>query len=270
MNDKRFIFVCGLHRSGTSILHELLKSHPAVSGFANTGVPKDEGQLLQTVYPAAKEFGGPGRFGFDPASYMTERHPLATKASADRLCREWSRHWDLSKEHLIEKSPPNLVRSRFLQALFPNSSFVFILRHPVAVAYATRSGFARARALGVAELVAHWIRCHQAFVEDLPSLRRAYVFRYEDFVLDGERYLDQIFRFLGLPEYRPALQISSRENEKYFELWRRRTAEELVDVEKSESQVNVFGYSLRDWQWLPPVCLAGHSIPPIAKAASGT
>lgn len=268
MNEKRFIFVCGLHRSGTSILHELLKSHPAVSGFANTGVPKDEGQLLQTVYPAAKEFGGPGHFGFNPESYMTEQHPLATKASADQLFREWGRHWDLSKEHLIEKSPPNLVQSRFLQALFPNSSFVVILRHPVAVAYATRSNFKRARTLSIAELVAHWIGCHKAFLADLPCLRRACVFRYEDFVRDSGRYLDQIFHLLGLPASRPALKISSQENEKYFELWRHRTAGELVDIEKSEPQVNVFGYSLRDWQSLPPVCLAGHSIPPFSKAAS--
>ena len=45
------VFVGGLHRSGTSLVHRCLASHPAVSGFSDTGVPEDEGQHLQTVYP---------------------------------------------------------------------------------------------------------------------------------------------------------------------------------------------------------------------------
>lgn len=77
-DDKTLIFIGGLHRSGTSLLHEILRRHPAVSGFANTGVPKDEGQHLQTVYPPASAFGGPGLFGFNRASFMNEDHPLAT------------------------------------------------------------------------------------------------------------------------------------------------------------------------------------------------
>ena len=46
------VFVGGLHRSGTSLVHRCLALHPAVSGFSGTGVPEDEGQHLQTVYPA--------------------------------------------------------------------------------------------------------------------------------------------------------------------------------------------------------------------------
>jgi hypothetical protein len=244
------------------MLHELLKSHPAVSGFADTGVPKDEGQLLQTVYPAAKEFGGPGRFGFNPSSFMTEQHPLASKASGDRLFQEWSRYWDLSKMHLVEKSPPNLVRSRFLQALFPNSSFIFVLRHPVAVAYATRSAFTRARTLGVAELIEHWIRCHAALAEDLPSIRRACVFRYEDFVADSSHYLKAIWGFLGLPDSSTNLRISSDENAKYFALWEQELDGVDFDIADREKQVNRFGYSLRDWRSLAPASVAGHAIPP--------
>jgi len=45
----RIVFVAGLHRSGTSLVHRCLAAHPDVSGFADTGVPEDEGQHLQTV-----------------------------------------------------------------------------------------------------------------------------------------------------------------------------------------------------------------------------
>src|SRR4051794_25412717 len=131
----RLIFVAGLHRSGTSLLHRLLRSHPSVSGFSNSGVPEDEGQHLQTVFPPAKELGGPGQFGFNQESFMDENHPSATPENAQHLFAQWSQYWDLSKPYLVEKSPPNLVRTRFLQRLFPDCRFLVILRHPIAVAY---------------------------------------------------------------------------------------------------------------------------------------
>ena len=45
---ERFLFLGGLHKSGTSILHRLLRAHPDTSGLFNTGFPQDEGQLVQT------------------------------------------------------------------------------------------------------------------------------------------------------------------------------------------------------------------------------
>ena len=66
--EHRFVFLAGLHRSGTTLLARLLAAHPDISGLSGTGVPADEGQHLQSVYPAAKVYGGPGRFGFAPES----------------------------------------------------------------------------------------------------------------------------------------------------------------------------------------------------------
>src|SRR5271170_7939594 len=109
VNDHTFIFVTGLHRSGTSPLHRCLSAHPSVSGFANTGIFEDEGQHLQTILPNGLEFGGPGRFGFHPDAHMTESHPLATPRTGERVFEQWKNHWDLSKPYLVEKSPPTLL-----------------------------------------------------------------------------------------------------------------------------------------------------------------
>jgi hypothetical protein len=77
MKNHQLIFIGGLHKSGTSLLHEIVKGHPQISGFSNTGVPRDEGQHLQSVYNSAKFYGGPGRFCFNASSLMNEKHILA-------------------------------------------------------------------------------------------------------------------------------------------------------------------------------------------------
>src|SRR5215475_9332199 len=172
----KFIFLCGLHRSGTSPLFRSLREHPEISGFRNTGVPEDEGQHLQSVYPSARVYGGPGRFGFIAEAHMTESSSLYSESNAERLFSDWSRLWDTSLEFLLEKSPPNLIRGRFLQACFPNSYFVVIVRHPIAVSLAT----VKFSHLRLARLFEHWQVCHRLFEADRPYLKNVLAIRYED------------------------------------------------------------------------------------------
>ena len=162
-----FVFLAGLHRSGTTLLARLLAAHPEISGFSETGVPADEGQHLQSVYPAAKDYGGPGRFGFAPESHLTEASPLVSEESARKLFEEWSPHWDLSRPLLLEKSPPNLLKTRFLQALFPGSAFVVIVRHPIPVSIPTARWRGTRR---YDRMFEHWLRCHALFEADREHL----------------------------------------------------------------------------------------------------
>jgi hypothetical protein len=215
VQDHRFVFLAGLHRSGTTLLARLLAAHPQVSGFSDTGAPADEGQHLQTVYPAAKIWGGPGRFGFAPEAHFTEEQ--ATEEQARKLFEEWSPHWDLSRPVLLEKSPPNLLKTRFLQALFPGSTFVVVLRHPIAVSLATAK-WRRTRRYG--RLVEHWLRCHEIFEADRARLERVHVIRYEDLVREPEPVLRGVFEFLELDAIPPSEPVEAGANERYFAQWR--------------------------------------------------
>ncbi len=272
MNGKQFVFICGLHKSGTSLLHEILRSHPAMSGFANTGVPEDEGQHLQTVYPTARVFGGAGRFGFDPASFMDEHHPLATVENSEKLFAEWSRYWDQDRQYYLEKSPPNLVRTRFLSQLFPESSFIVILRHPVAVAYATQK-WSRTN---ISSLIEHSLRCYERFQADAPHLNRLHVLRYEEFVTDPRAHLSKLLQRLDASPFDFKNEVLPDVNGKYFKLWASDRRDWLKMISNKEwgllfkrndleRRTRQFGYSLKDPQKLLPFSLAGGA-PSIADA----
>jgi hypothetical protein len=247
-NKYKYVFICGLHRSGTSPLFRILRDHPEISGFKDTGVPEDEGQHLQTVFPAGCVHGGPGSFGFMPEAHLTEQSELITDENRHRLFEEWSRYWNLNKPWLLEKSPPNLIRTRFLQAFFPDSYFIVISRHPVAVSLATSKWADSSLDL----LMKHWLHCHSLFRQDSRYLRHVLEIRYEDLIQTSEPTLRQVYKFLGLtPHFSGGLNPAG--NEGYFSAWRKlyvETPDRAVFrdlAEKYDQQFQHYGYSLTDY-----------------------
>jgi Sulfotransferase family len=247
MDGHRFVFLAGLHRSGTTLLARLLAAHPQISGFSGTGAPADEGQHLQSVYPSDHEYGRPGRFGFAPEMHLTESSPLVSEESARKLWEEWAPHWDLSRPLLLEKSPPNLLKTRFLQALYPESSFVVIVRHPIPVSIPTAKWRGTRR---FDRLLDHWLLCHRLFEADREHLGRVHVLHYEELVRDPAAVLRSIFEFLELEPIPPGEPIDGGANEKYFRRWkelkrdpRMRAYLDLVSL-WYERRVRRYGYSL--------------------------
>ena len=251
MQHKKFLFIGGLHRSGTSLITKCIANHSKVSSFHDTGVFEDEGQFLQQVYPRLGQPGGdaPGRFGFDPRTHLTEHSPLLTQENAQKLFEQWQPYWDLEKEVLLEKSPPNIVRTRFLQGCFPNSYFIIVTRHPVANALATKKWCKKNPLFGI---ILNWVVCHSTFEKDKGKLKNVLVVNYESFVSKPEFWLDKIGKFLGIGHIPLQERIDPSSNSKYFQMWKERksTYPGFIDAKLSslllESSINRFGYSFKD------------------------
>ena len=257
IDPARLVFVGGLHRSGTSLLSRLLGGHAAVSNLSDTGVWEDEGQHLQDVYPAADRLGGPGRFAFEEAAHLTEDSPLVTEAARDRLLRAWSPYWDLGRQLLLEKSPPNLVRFRYLRTIFPGAKLIAVIRHPVPVAYATQRFYRRPHRRwsrpSIQALIAHWIHAHRVFERDTSSLDGIVVVRYEDLTARPLEVLNEVAEGLGIaPFAAPPVDVQTDRSGRYFAAWRRHLARPVLgarrrrDAETLEDDVRRWGYSLFD------------------------
>ncbi len=246
---QQLVFVGGLHRSGTTLLARLIAEHPQVSGFRDTGRFEDEGQHLQDVLAPAYRLGGPGAFAHVPGAHLTEHDVHDRADAAARLLSAWSPLWDLSKPVLVEKSPPNLLRTRFLQTLFPTASFVVIVRHPIAVAHATQF-WAKSE---TGPLIEHWLHAHETFERDRPAIERLAFVRYEDLVAGAEGTLARIDALLGLPPHQPATPIRSGTNDRYFRRFSHSRVlparlKILPAVRRYEARVRAlgYGYSMRD------------------------
>ena len=267
MNEEnKFLFIGGMHRSGTSAIYNLFGGDPRISTFVNTGVTENEGQFLQSVYPIDKYYGGVGTFALHPEIHLTEASPLITVAR-DNLFNHWEPYWDLSKIILAEKTPSNLIRSRFLQEVFPRSMFLFVMRHPIASAMAT----AKWTGAYMTTLIENWLTAHEILTNDMKHLEHAEILRYEDFTVAPQSF-EKVFKdLLGFTPQVNWNSIRAGLNTKYiirykkgdFHLnvsgWKRpmkqvRNILETYNIQrKFEERANRFGYSFTDPYLLPAV-----------------
>lgn len=136
---RRYVFVGGLHRSGTSLTARLIGASDGVARILDAPAPENEGAYLQGAIPHDASAGRPMHFATDPAQRMTETHPLNRLETRLRMEADWA-PWFAQAPNApdapwrVEKSPVNLTRMRLLQQLFPLSQFVVVIRHPEPVA----------------------------------------------------------------------------------------------------------------------------------------
>jgi hypothetical protein len=253
-------FVGGQHRAGTTALWRCLAAHGDVAWFgeqADSGLDFSEGAFAQNVYPrfgVGSEFlsgplrqlkaaagakprpsaeDGVGRYALAPPGevYWTEAHDTVHGESQEQVLNAFGYHWDkrppgiAGAKVLLEKSPPNVVLARYLQALvdyvpgaanrrrnaglddetceFPDAApprrsrarFVFVTRHPLATALSTQK---MVPSLSLFDLVAHWLAVEEYAATNAPKLAHAKRVALEDFAAAPAATLLDLWAFLGL------------------------------------------------------------------------
>lgn len=192
---QRPVFVCGLHRSGTTLLVDRLKARFDLAWLQNIRVPEAEGQFVQDVYPQEMPFGGPGSFAFAPQMRLRPvTDPTVARDKAARLAACWG-GFARGGARLLEKSPSNIVRIGYLRSLFPDARFIVWTRDPRAVSLATQKWRRRA---DLGTLMLHWSTAYYAALDDLQD--DCVIASYEAFCEDPDGELDRIGRFCELEE----------------------------------------------------------------------
>ena len=199
----RFVFVAGLHRTGTTLLTRIVGAHAQVSSIENAPVPENEGCYLQGAIPHTALHGRPGHYATAPQEHHTEASPYNSLETRARMLEDWSPWFDAEKPWWLEKSPVNLTRMRLYQQLFPTAQFVVILRHPQVMAAALAKWVDTAPQ----DLVRYALDAYDRMAEDLAFLHSALVLRYEDLVGNATAVRRGVFAFLSLSDQDSELGI---------------------------------------------------------------
>ena len=194
-NPDRWLFLVGCYNSGTTLIADVLGEHPQIAALP------DEGQYLTDQLLLDYKIGLPRMWvGREDLFRMDE---TSTGPDVQRMRKEWAMRLPRTAPVVLEKTPANMARTRWLQANFPNAHFVGILRNP----YAVIDGIRRKaepqhiEAGWPIEMCARqWARSNEVLAEDATHLDRFMWLRYEDFVNSTAESIARVLEFVGLPQ----------------------------------------------------------------------
>lgn len=183
-----WLFVLGVNNSGTTLLAKMLETHPQIRGLSA------EGQLLTHALPRPDLLGVVRIWteAYDAFRWTEADDPTP----AEQAKRDWLRQFPLGTGYLLEKSPPNVMRARWLQENFRPSRFIGLARNP----YAVCEGIRRRNGYSLERAARHWVLANQCLLDDADWLEDFILIRYEDMVGDLPSTLLRLQRFLGLQE----------------------------------------------------------------------
>lgn len=186
LDDHFWLFCLGVNNSGTTLIHELLRNHPEVRALPREGhrcteaLPDPSEQNVARVWAKVMD-----KFRMDETS-NAER---ALQAKYDWLFYAGSR-----PGIILEKSPPNSVRSRWLQANFQPARFLCLFRD----GYAVSEGIRRRAGVDIREAAHHWATVNRVLLDDMKHLESTLTLKYEDLCDDTEASLARLDDFLDL------------------------------------------------------------------------
>ncbi|TIT75076.1 MAG: tetratricopeptide repeat protein [Mesorhizobium sp.] len=192
ISDDTPIFVVGMPRSGTTLVEQIIASHPQVFGAG-------ELSILKTAVGKQFPMSMPGGFPWGIADTPDKAFAEAGQAYLDMLHARYP-----GSRHVTDKMPGNFLLVGFLHMMLPKAKIVHCARDATATCLSIfkvhfrgdshRYGYDLGELADFhnlyADIMAHWHKVLPGVVHDV---------RYEDFVADQEGQTRALMAHLGLP-----------------------------------------------------------------------
>ena len=189
------IFVLGLPRSGSTLVEQILASHPMIEGTAELPYVR---ALVRDIEP-------------DPRVGVATPYPeLLAELPPERLRELGALYLERARAHrktdrpfFIDKMPNNWMHVGFIQLILPNAKIVDTRRHPLATGYSNfRQLYARGQEFSYdlthfGQHYADYLRMMAHFDQVSPG--RVHRVTHERLVADTEGEIRRLLDALGLP-----------------------------------------------------------------------
>jgi len=230
LDSRRIVFIVGMPRSGTTLVEQVLASHPQVYGGG-------ESQSLLHIYQQLCGPNGSGGAGLPDC--LDALSLLAAEGLAQRYLSAIESPASGNAVYITDKTPLNCLHLGLIQLLLPNCHVIHCTRNPLDTClscyftdFASGNEFAYdLEHLGTMfrhyqRLVSHWQQVLTIPIHEV---------RYEDLVLDLEGQGRRITEFLHLPWDERCL--------KYYENTRR-----VFTASKEQVRQPVYSSSIGRWK----------------------
>jgi len=192
ISDDTPIFVVGMPRSGTTLVEQIIASHPQVFGAGELGILKT---AVGKQFPMSMPGGFPAGIADMPDGAFAE----AGQAYLDMLHTRYP-----GLRHVTDKMPGNFLLIGFLHMMLPKAKIIHCARDAAATCLSIfkvhfrgdshRYGYDLGELADFhnlyTDIMAHWHKVLPGVVHDV---------RYEDFVADQEGQTRALMAYLGLP-----------------------------------------------------------------------
>lgn len=184
------LFVCGMFRSGSTLIEQVLGAHPQVTAGGEINHLRHLATVRLAPFPQAMTALGPGQLAELADEYRAHLAKLFPQ-SADHA-------------YVTDKRPDNFLLIGLVKRLFPGAKIVHTVRgpldnglsvfshhlHPQVAAYACDLGDIGHYYGQYRRLMAHWKALYPGDILD---------FDYDAFVADPRSLLERLLAFLNLP-----------------------------------------------------------------------
>ncbi|MGH8249393.1 MAG: tetratricopeptide repeat-containing sulfotransferase family protein [Steroidobacteraceae bacterium] len=189
------VFIVGMPRSGSTLLEQILSSHPAVEGTTE----------LPEIVTMAKELRGLAETE-DLGSYagvLASMAPAALREMGERYLARTRIHRKTDRRRFIDKMPNNFLHVGLIHLVLPNATIIDARRHPLACCFSNfKQHYARGQRFSydltdMGRFYRDYVDLMAHFDQVLPG--RVHRVCYERMVEDTESEVRRLLDCCGLP-----------------------------------------------------------------------
>jgi tetratricopeptide (TPR) repeat protein len=193
--DRAPIFIVGLPRSGSTLVEQVLSSHPAIDGTME--LPQIN-HLIQSVCSAAQ----PGR-GLQLYPSALASLDSSAIAALGRQYIERTRPFRTNRPHFTDKMGENFLHVGFIKLILPRARIIDVRRDPMACCFSNyKQLFATGQEFSYdLEALAHFYTRYLAIMRHWDAVLPGGVYRlhYEQLVGNFEGEVRRLLEYLGQP-----------------------------------------------------------------------
>jgi tetratricopeptide (TPR) repeat protein len=188
------IFVLGLHRSGSTLIEQILASHPLIEGTAELTV-------IQQIWERLGRMAAP--HGRGPFQELLRLDHDAIRKIGEEYIERTRFFRSTGKPHFVDKLPANWMNLGIIRLALPNAKIIDARRHPMACGF---SNFKQNYAAGInfsysQDSIGHFYRDYVRFMDHIEALQPGAVHRVlnERLIDDPESEVRRMLDFIGVP-----------------------------------------------------------------------